>query len=56
MFIESVLPEELIAEVLSPVKARLTTLDMRLVNECDSPIRGQAGNREVLWYMEPTSE
>lgn len=54
--VEGVLPDESIAEVLSPVRDLVPSLGLRLVNECDSAIRGHAGNREVLWHLEPLSE
>lgn len=54
--VEGVLPHDLVSEVLWPVRAMLPALGLRLMAECESPIHGQAGNREMLWHLEPVSE
>lgn len=54
--VEGVLPAEQIAGVLAPVREMLPALGLRLIAECESPIRGQAGNREMLWHLEPVLE
>jgi 23S rRNA (cytidine1920-2'-O)/16S rRNA (cytidine1409-2'-O)-methyltransferase len=47
-----VLPDDRTEEVLAPVRAGVAALGLRLMGECESPIRGQGGNREVLWLIE----
>ena len=46
-----VLPDDRTEEVLAPLRAGLKSLGLRLLAECESPIRGQGGNREVLWLL-----
>lgn len=48
-----VLPEERLPSVLAAVREGLTGLGLRRVAETESPIRGGAGNREVLWLLTP---
>jgi 23S rRNA (cytidine1920-2'-O)/16S rRNA (cytidine1409-2'-O)-methyltransferase len=51
--VKGVLPDELVPEVLATVREIVPSLGLRLVDECESPIRGHAGNREGLWLLEP---
>ena len=51
-----VLPDDRTEEVLAPVRAGLALLGLRLMAECESPIRGHGGNREVLWYLQPETQ
>ncbi len=46
-----VLPDELTQRVLGPIRAGLVKLDLRIVDEAESPIRGRGGNREFLWHL-----
>ncbi len=46
-----VLPDDLTEQVVEPLRAGLTILGVRLVAEAESPIRGKAGNRELLWHL-----
>lgn len=47
-----VLPDDRTEEVLAPLRAGLPTLGLKLIAECESPIRGHGGNREVLWLLD----
>ncbi len=43
-----VLPDEHVEPVVARVIDEVTTIGLTVLDRCDSPIRGQAGNREVL--------
>ncbi|MCZ6817437.1 MAG: TlyA family rRNA (cytidine-2'-O)-methyltransferase [Planctomycetota bacterium] len=53
-----VLPDESIEPVLKTLRGNLPALGLRLIAEVESPIRGQAGNREFFWHLvsEPCTE
>lgn len=48
-----VLPDDLTGQVLAKVRDDLPAAGLRLLAEVESPIRGQAGNREYLWRLQP---
>ena len=43
-----VLPDELVEPTLEQVGRTIAEMGLTIVDRCESPIRGQAGNREVL--------
>lgn len=47
-----ILPDELAVEALGPIRSGLAGLGLKLLGESESPIRGQAGNREFLWHLQ----
>lgn len=53
MLERGVLPDERQETVLSALRLRLAEWSLKLLRETTSPIRGQAGNRELLWYLRP---
>ena len=50
---EGILPDELSDEVLAQVRAAIAPLNLNLIAETESPIRGTGGNREFLWHLSP---
>jgi 23S rRNA (cytidine1920-2'-O)/16S rRNA (cytidine1409-2'-O)-methyltransferase len=48
-----VLPDELTDSVLAQVRADVEATGLQVLGEVESPIRGHAGNREVLWQLAP---
>jgi 23S rRNA (cytidine1920-2'-O)/16S rRNA (cytidine1409-2'-O)-methyltransferase len=46
-----VLPDELLENVVAPVRTGLADLGLTLIGETESPIRGHGGNRELLWHL-----
>lgn len=50
---KGVLPEEEIDGVLSPLRATLESLGLKLLGEAVSPLRGHGGNAERLWHLRP---
>lgn len=50
-----VVPDDQVPGILAPLREMIATLGLRLAAERQSPIRGQAGNREVLWLLEQVS-
>jgi len=51
--VDGVLPEERLPSILAEARNGLTGSGLRLAGEAESPIRGGAGNREVLWLLTP---
>lgn len=47
-----VLPDELTEHVVAPLRESLTPLGLKLLAETESPLRGHAGNRELLWHLQ----
>lgn len=47
-----ILPDDACEPVLAAVRESIKELDLRLVAETESPIRGGGGNREFLWHFE----
>lgn len=47
-----VLPDELTEHVVAPLRESLTSLGLKLLAETESPLRGHAGNRELLWHLQ----
>ncbi|GJQ25444.1 MAG: TlyA family rRNA (cytidine-2'-O)-methyltransferase [Phycisphaerae bacterium] len=50
---DGVLPDECIEAAISPIRESLLTLNLTLLDETPSPIRGQGGNQEWLWLLAP---
>lgn len=50
---DGVLPDECIESATAPIRASLPTLNLTLLGETPSPIRGQGGNQELLWLLAP---
>jgi 23S rRNA (cytidine1920-2'-O)/16S rRNA (cytidine1409-2'-O)-methyltransferase len=46
-----VLPDALVESALERVSRFIAEMELVVVDRCDSPIRGQAGNREVLLVL-----
>lgn len=49
-----ILPDERISAVLAQVEDEVAAAGLRVVGRIESPIRGQRGNREFLWHLEPS--
>lgn len=47
-----VLPDEQVEPVVAPLRASVADLGLTLIAETQSPIRGQGGNRELLWQLQ----
>ena len=48
-----VLPDERTERVLGPIRDALPAMGLNVLGEVESPIRGHAGNRELLWHLTP---
>ena len=46
-----ILPDEVCEPVVRAVRESIDVLNLRMVAETESPIRGGAGNREFLWHF-----
>lgn len=46
-----VLPDDETEGIIAPVRSLLASLGLSLIAETESPIRGQGGNREMLWHL-----
>lgn len=51
--LDGVLPDETTDEIVAPLRAMLASLGLILLGETESPLRGQGGNRELLWRLQP---
>lgn len=47
-----VLPADQVAGVVEKLRAVIEPAGLRLLAECDSPLPGSSGNREVFWLLE----
>lgn len=50
---DGVLPDECIEAAIAPIRTSLPALNLTLLGETPSPIRGQGGNQELLWLLAP---
>ncbi len=48
---DGVLPDDCIKSAIAPIRASLHMLNLALLGETPSPIRGQGGNQELLWLI-----
>ncbi len=51
-----VLPDERTESVVCSIREALTEWGFELLGEVESPIRGDGGNRELLWYLQPNAK
>lgn len=49
--IDGVLPDEAADRVLEGVRVQLNALQLTLIGEVESPMKGHGGNREWLWLL-----